>query len=148
MTAPIAEAGLKYLFWEPSPRAPALWHDASLWLLGTTNFDVLEKLFADSNAEAPVGVIVGVVFIIAGCLKISAVPFHMWTPDVYEGAHAGDRLLAVAPKIAAMGLFIRVMTGPDLRDNGNRSSSLSPLPPWFWGPCRHQSEKYKTADGL
>ena len=81
---------------------------------GTTNFDVLEKLFADNNGEAPVGVIVGVVFIIAGlAFKISAVPFHMWTPDVYEGAPTPvTALFAVAPKIAAMGLFIRVMTGP------------------------------------
>ena len=84
-----------------------------VWLLEDP-FDVLEKLFADSNAEAPVGVIVGVVFIIAGlAFKISAVPFHMWTPDVYEGAPTPvTALLAVAPKIAAMGLFIRVMTGP------------------------------------
>ena len=80
---------------------------------GTTNFDVLEKLFMSSNAEAPVGVIVGVVFIRTRAWPSDfIVPFHMWTPDVYGGRPPVTALLAVAPKIAAMGLFIRVMTGP------------------------------------
>ena len=110
-----AEAGLKY-FVLGAVASGLLLYGMTLvcGFSGTTNFDVLEKLFADNNGEAPVGVIVGVVFIIAGlAFKISAVPFHMWTPDVYEGAPTPvTALFAVAPKIAAMGLFIRVMTGP------------------------------------
>jgi NADH-quinone oxidoreductase subunit N len=57
---------------------------------------------------------VGLVFVIAGlAFKISAVPFHMWTPDVYEGAPTPiTAFFSVAPKIAAFALFIRVMIGP------------------------------------
>jgi NADH-quinone oxidoreductase subunit N len=57
---------------------------------------------------------VGVVFLITGfAFKVSAVPFHMWTPDVYEGAPTSvTAFFAVAPKIAAIGLFLRVMMGP------------------------------------
>ena len=58
--------------------------------------------------------IVGLVFIAAGlAFKVSAVPFHMWTPDVYEGAPTPiTAFFAVAPKIAAIALFVRVMLGP------------------------------------
>ena len=110
-----AEAGLKYFVLGAVSSGLLLYGMTLVYgFSGTTNFDVLEKLFSDSDGEAPVGVIVGVVFIIAGlAFKISAVPFHMWTPDVYEGAPTPvTALFAVAPKIAAMGLFIRVMTGP------------------------------------
>ncbi len=62
------------------------------------------------GAEAPAAVIVGMVFILAGmAFKISAVPFHMWTPDVYQGAPAPVVLfLAAAPKLAAMSLLARL----------------------------------------
>ena len=53
---------------------------------GTTNFDVLAGLFKGGSEEAGVGLLIGIVFMIAGlAFKVSAVPFHMWTPDVYEG---------------------------------------------------------------
>ena len=54
----------------------------------------------------------GLVFLIAGlCFKVSAVPFHMWTPDVYEGAPTPvTAFFAAAPKIAAMALFMRAST--------------------------------------
>ncbi|WP_281431918.1 proton-conducting transporter transmembrane domain-containing protein, partial [Bartonella grahamii] len=57
------------------------------------------------------GVIFGIVFILAGlAFKISAVPFHMWTPDVYEGAPSPiTAFFAGAPKVAAMALIIRVI---------------------------------------
>ncbi len=56
-------------------------------------------------------VIFGLVFVIAGlCFKISAVPFHMWTPDVYEGAPTPvTAFFASAPKVAAIALFTRVL---------------------------------------
>ena len=63
--------------------------------------------------------IFGLVFILAGLtFKISAVPFHMWTPDVYEGAPTPvTAFLAAAPKLAAMGLIVRVvMTAFDPMD--------------------------------
>jgi NADH-quinone oxidoreductase subunit N len=60
------------------------------------------------------GLIVGIVFIVAGlAFKVSAVPFHMWTPDVYEGAPTPVTLLmGTAPKVAAMALLVRAMATP------------------------------------
>ncbi|WP_375672867.1 proton-conducting transporter membrane subunit, partial [Bartonella sp. AA16SXTY] len=59
----------------------------------------------------PLGVIFGIVFILAGlAFKISAVPFHMWTPDVYEGAPTPiTAFFAGAPKVAAMALIVRII---------------------------------------
>ncbi|MDE7547436.1 NADH-quinone oxidoreductase subunit NuoN [Acetobacter fabarum] len=62
----------------------------------------------------PMGLVVGIVFIVVGlCFKLSAVPFHMWTPDVYQGAPTPvTAYMAGAPKFAAFALFLRVMAGP------------------------------------
>ena len=62
----------------------------------------------------PVGVIFGLVFVIAGlAFKVAAVPFHMWTPDVYEGSPTPvTAFFAAAPKVAAISLFVRVLIGP------------------------------------
>jgi NADH-quinone oxidoreductase subunit N len=59
--------------------------------------------------EGGIGLIFGLVFLFAGlCFKVSAVPFHMWTPDVYEGAPTPvTAFFAAAPKVAAMALFVR-----------------------------------------
>jgi NADH-quinone oxidoreductase subunit N len=80
---------------------------------GTTNFDALATLFA-GQAPVSTGLVIGIVFIMAGlAFKVSAVPFHMWTPDVYEGAPTPvTAFFAVAPKIAALALLLRVMVGP------------------------------------
>ena len=66
------------------------------------------------EGAANIGVIIGIVFVIAGlAFKVSAVPFHMWTPDVYEGAPTPiTAFFSVAPKIAALSLFLRVLMGP------------------------------------
>lgn len=79
---------------------------------GTTNFTVLGDTLV--GGELPLGALVGLAFIFAGlCFKVSAVPFHMWTPDVYEGAPTPvTSFFAVAPKIAGLALFIRVAVGP------------------------------------
>jgi NADH-quinone oxidoreductase subunit N len=78
---------------------------------GTTDFAVIRTAIA---GEASIGLMVGLVFVTAGlAFKVSAVPFHMWTPDVYEGAPTPvTAFFAVAPKIAALALFVRVMVGP------------------------------------
>ncbi|MCR4376617.1 MAG: NADH-quinone oxidoreductase subunit NuoN [Rhodospirillales bacterium] len=78
---------------------------------GTTDFAVIRTAIA---GEASIGLLVGLVFVTAGlAFKVSAVPFHMWTPDVYEGAPTPvTAFFAVAPKIAALALFMRVMMGP------------------------------------
>src|SRR5690606_25320763 len=62
----------------------------------------------------PLGALVGVVFLIAGlAFKMAAVPFHMWTPDVYEGAPTPvTTFFSTAPKVAAIGLTVRVLMQP------------------------------------
>jgi NADH-quinone oxidoreductase subunit N len=79
---------------------------------GTENFDQLKNLY--SNGEIPIGVLVGLIFLITGiCFKVSAVPFHMWTPDVYEGSPMPvTAFFAVAPKIAAIAIFSRILLHP------------------------------------
>jgi NADH-quinone oxidoreductase subunit N len=107
------EAGLKY-FVLGALSSGMLLYGASLvyGFAGTTSFPGLGVVF--NNGEASVGAVVGLVFVIAGlAFKVSAVPFHMWTPDVYEGAPTPvTALFSVAPKIAAIALFISVMVGP------------------------------------
>jgi len=109
-----SEAGLKYFVLGALSSGILLYGMSLIYgFAGTTSFDGLAGIFAADN-DAPVGVIVGLVFIAAGlAFKVSAVPFHMWTPDVYEGAPTPiTAFFAVAPKIAAIALFVRVMIGP------------------------------------
>ncbi|MBM3486810.1 MAG: NADH-quinone oxidoreductase subunit NuoN [Alphaproteobacteria bacterium] len=110
------EAGLKY-FVLGALSSGMLLYGASLvyGFAGTTNFTALAALLDGSDGKAPgLGLLVGLVFVIAGlAFKISAVPFHMWTPDVYEGAPTPvTAFFAAAPKIAAMALTVRVLVGP------------------------------------
>ncbi|MGB8274522.1 MAG: NADH-quinone oxidoreductase subunit NuoN [Alphaproteobacteria bacterium] len=111
-----SEAGLKY-FVLGALSSGLLLYGASLvyGFAGTTGFDDLGRIFAAApHGQAPMGVIVGLVFIAAAlAFKVSAVPFHMWTPDVYEGAPTPvTAFFAAAPKLAAMALLLRVMVGP------------------------------------
>jgi len=80
---------------------------------GTTAFDDLTKLMTGA-ATVETGILIGLVFVVVGlAFKVSAVPFHMWTPDVYEGAPTPvSAFFAVAPKLAALALFIRFMIAP------------------------------------
>jgi len=109
-----SEAGLKY-FVLGALSSGLLLYGASLvyGFAGTTSFDALAALFA-AGQEPALGVVIGLVFVVAGiAFKVSAVPFHMWTPDVYEGAPTPvTAFFAAAPKIAAMALFIRVLVDP------------------------------------
>ena len=109
-----SEAGLKYFVLGALSSGILLYGMSLIYgFAGTTGFDGLAATFA-AGEDAPVGVIVGLVFIPAGlAFKVSAVPFHMWTPDVYEGAPTPvTAFFAIAPKIAAMALFVRVMLEP------------------------------------
>jgi NADH-quinone oxidoreductase subunit N len=109
-----SEAGLKY-FVLGALSSGMLLYGASLvyGFAGTTSFDGIAKVLVAANG-GNVGALVGLIFIMAGlAFKISAVPFHMWTPDVYEGAPTSvTAFFAIAPKIAAMSLFVRVLAGP------------------------------------
>jgi NADH-quinone oxidoreductase subunit N len=111
-----SEAGLKY-FVLGALSSGMLLYGASLiyGFAGTTSFDGLATLFKGLGGEGPsVGLVVGLVFVISGlAFKVSAVPFHMWVPDVYQGAPTPvTAFFAVAPKIAAIALFVRVLMGP------------------------------------
>jgi len=109
-----SEAGLKYFVLGALSSGILLYGMTLVYgFAGTTNFEALAQLFV-ADTDPSIGVIVGLVFIAAGlAFKVSAVPFHMWTPDVYEGAPTPvTAFFAIAPKIAAMALFVRVMLEP------------------------------------
>jgi NADH-quinone oxidoreductase subunit N len=109
------EAGLKYFVLGALASGMMLYGMSLVYgFAGTTSFEGLAKLFAESGAPASKGVLAGLTLIMIGfCFKLSAVPFHMWTPDVYEGAPTPvTAFFAGAPKIAAMALFIRLLMQP------------------------------------
>ena len=107
------EAGLKY-FVLGALSSGMLLYGASLiyGFTGTTGFPAIAAALATGTPS--VGIVVGLVFVLVGlAFKISAVPFHMWTPDVYEGAPTPvTAFFAAVPKLAAMALLIRVVFGP------------------------------------
>ncbi len=108
-SAKSTEAGLKY-FVLGALSSGLLLYGASLTYgyAGTTLFS---GIIEAAEGRAPLGLLIGLVFVISGlAFKVSAVPFHMWTPDVYEGAPTPiTAFFATAPKVAAMGLFARVV---------------------------------------
>lgn len=80
---------------------------------GVTNFGVLEQtIIASQNIS--LGLLIGLVFLLCGLLfKVSAVPFHMWSPDVYQGTPYPLLLFfTTAPKLAALAIIMRLFTGP------------------------------------
>ncbi len=104
------EAGLKY-FVLGALSSGILLYGASLiyGYAGTTLFSGIIQTAV--HGEVSLGLLFGLVFLISGlAFKVSAVPFHMWTPDVYEGSPTPvTAFFATAPKVAAMGLFARVL---------------------------------------
>lgn len=110
------ESGLKYFVLGALASGMLLYGSSLVYgFAGTTNFDVMAEIFANQHgAHGPsTGLIFGIVFVLVGlAFKVSAVPFHMWTPDVYEGAPTPvTAFFAAAPKVAALSLFIYVMVG-------------------------------------
>ena len=108
-----SEAGVKYFILGALSSGMLLFGISMLYgFTGTISFELMGQTFA---AEAlNVGALVGMVFVLAGlAFKISAVPFHMWTPDVYQGAPTNvTALFAMVPKVAAMAILIRLLNGP------------------------------------
>src|ERR1700685_2533028 len=104
------EAGLKY-FVLGALSSGMLLYGASLiyGFTGTVSFAGIAK----ASAHGGIGLVFGLVFLFAGlCFKVSAVPFHMWTPDVYERAPTPvTAFFASAPKVAAIALFVRAAVG-------------------------------------
>jgi NADH-quinone oxidoreductase subunit N len=105
-----AEAGLKYFVLGGLASGILLYGISLLYgFTGTIQFDGIAAAFARDGTQS-IGLLFGLVFLLAGlAFKISAVPFHMWTPDVYEGAPTPvTAFFASAPKVAAVLLSVRV----------------------------------------
>ncbi|MDV7338842.1 NADH-quinone oxidoreductase subunit NuoN [Terasakiella sp. A23] len=110
------ESGLKYFVLGALASGMLLYGSSLVYgFAGTTNFETMASMFgAEQGVHGPnVGLIFGIVFVMVGlAFKVSAVPFHMWTPDVYEGAPTPvTAFFASAPKVAALSLFVYVMMG-------------------------------------
>ncbi len=110
------EAGLKYFVLGALSSGILLFGSSLVYgFVGSTNFTVIGQTLSHAGDHGVnIGVIIGMVFILAGiAFKISAVPFHMWAPDVYQGAPTPvTAFFAVAPKIAAFALLVRVLYVP------------------------------------
>ncbi len=109
------EAGLKYFVLGALSSGMLLYGSSMIYgFAGSTSFPLIAQSLAEAQGQASIGLVVGIVFLCAGlAFKVSAVPFHMWTPDVYEGAPTPvTAFFAVAPKVAAMALFVRAMLSP------------------------------------
>ena len=109
-----SEAGLKYFVLGALASGLLLYGISLVYgFSGTMDFTQLAKLLVKPETASP-GLIVGLVFVLTGLVfKISAVPFHMWTPDVYEGSPTSVTVFfATAPKVAAMALLLRLMATP------------------------------------
>jgi len=107
------EAGLKYFVLGALSSGMLLYGMSLVYgFTGQTTFAGIAVALEGGGAS--LGLTFGLVFLIAGfAFKVSAVPFHMWTPDVYEGAPTPvTAFFAAAPKLAAMALFVRAMVGP------------------------------------
>ena len=106
-----SESGLKYFVLSALSSGLLLYGCSLVYgFSNSTNFTYI----ANSTLDVQYGVIFGLVFIIVGlAFKISAVPFHMWAPDVYEGSPTSVTLFfAALPKIAALTVFIRFLYTP------------------------------------
>ena len=136
------EAGLKY-FVLGALSSGMLLYGASLvyGFTGTVSFAGIAK----AASQGGIGLTFGLVFLFAGfCFKVSAVPFHMWTPDVYEGAPTPiTAFFASAPKVAGIAMFVRatIVAFPGICRNGSRSWCSSPSPRW----CSARSRRSASA---
>lgn len=105
-----SEAGIKYFVLGALSSGLLLYGVSLIYgYSGTISFVKLSEILNHDNVN--IAIIIGMVFIISAiCFKLSAVPFHMWTPDVYQGAPTiVTALFAILPKIAMLSLFIRLM---------------------------------------
>tara|TARA_B110000196_G_scaffold319652_1_gene338367 strand:+ start:848 stop:2263 length:1416 start_codon:yes stop_codon:yes gene_type:complete len=106
-----SEAGLKYFVLSALSSGLLLYGCSLIYgFSGSTNFYII----TDSMNSDQYGLTLGIVFILVGlAFKISAVPFHMWAPDVYEGSPTSVTLFfAIVPKVAALTVFIRFLYVP------------------------------------
>ncbi len=107
-----SEAGLKYFVLGAISSGLLLYGSSLIYgFTGSLEFDRIAQVVSEG---ATPGIIAGMVFLLCGlAFKISAVPFHMWTPDVYEGSPTPvTGFFSAAPKFAAMALIARLVVGP------------------------------------
>ena len=105
------ESGLKYFVLSALASGLLLYGCSLIYgFTGSTNFEII----SENLDQKSTGAVFGIVFIIVGlAFKVSAAPFHMWTPDVYEGSPTSvTSFFALIPKIAALSVFIRFMYVP------------------------------------
>lgn len=105
-TVRASEAGLKYFVLGALSSGMLLYGCSLIYgFTGNVSFGGI----AQATGQGGIGLVFGLVFLFAGlCFKVSAVPFHMWTPDVYEGAPTPvTTFFAASPKVAAIAVFIR-----------------------------------------
>ncbi|MBM3468271.1 MAG: NADH-quinone oxidoreductase subunit NuoN [Alphaproteobacteria bacterium] len=117
-----SEAGMKYFVLGALSTCLLLYGSSIIYgYTGTTNYDGIANILKGVSSPS-LPLMMGLVFLIAGLVfKISAVPFHMWTPDVYEGSPTSiTTFLASAPKVAGFALITRVLI----------SSFINILPQW------------------
>ena len=110
-----SEAGIKYFILGALSSGMLLFGISLIYgFVGSVDYAQIGATLAPMANDIPLGVTFGLVFILAGlAFKISAVPFHMWTPDVYQGAPTSvAAFFAIVPKIAAMGLLLRLLFDP------------------------------------
>ena len=109
-----SEAGLKYFFLGALSSGILLYGMSLLYgFAGSVDYLTLSQTLAEPSALQP-GLIIGLVFTLSGlAFKVAAAPFHMWTPDVYEGSSTPvTALFAMGPKVAAFAMIMRLLYGP------------------------------------
>jgi NADH-quinone oxidoreductase subunit N len=109
-----SEAGLKYFFLGALSSGLLLYGISLIYgFVGSTSYSAVSQTLAQTS-EIGVGATIGLVLTLSGlAFKVSAVPFHMWTPDVYQGSPTPvTAFFATAPKVAAIGVLCRLMQGP------------------------------------
>lgn len=111
------EAGMKYFILGALSSGILLYGCSLIYgFIGTTDFTAIAALYHGQGATEglPIGILIGLILVIIGILfKISAVPFHMWTPDVYEGVPTPvTAFFSFAPKAAVLAFFARLITDP------------------------------------
>ena len=105
------ESGIKFFILSALSSGLLLYGCSLLYgFTGSTNFEIINKELTSEN----IGAVFAMVFILVGlAFKVSAVPFHMWTPDVFEGSPSSiTSFFAIVPKIAGIAVFIRFMQVP------------------------------------
>lgn len=114
-TALSAEAGIKYFVLGALSSGLLLFGISLIYgYTGSLDYTIISRTLLANEGMVPVGAVLGLVFVLSGmAFKVSAVPFHMWAPDVYQGAPTPvTALFAIVPKVAAIALMLRILTGP------------------------------------